>query len=96
MMRNLATSLTLSGKLTTTTPKAKALVSYYEHLISLAKRSDKMNMIRLVKQYLYTEPAQKAFVERFESASKKSGHLRTTKVGFRDGDNAEVSLVEIV
>ena len=96
MMRNLATSLSLEGKLETTTTKAKALVSYYEHLISVAKRGNEMNAIRLVKRYLYTEPAQKAFVQRLGSLTKSSGHLRTTKVGFRNGDNAEISLVEIV
>lgn len=96
MMRNLATSLALEGKLTTTTPKAKALVSYYEHLISLAKRGDKMNSIRLVKRYLFTELAQKAFVERLVELTKDSGHVRTTKVGFRAGDSAELTLVEIV
>lgn len=95
-MRNLATSLALSGKLTTTTPKAKALVSYYEHLIALAKRGPQVNTIRVVKQYLYTELAQKAFVEKLTELSKASGHVRTTKVGFRDGDNAEMTLVEIV
>lgn len=96
MIRNLATSLALKGKLKTTTPKAKALVSYYEHLISLAKRGDQVNTIRMIKQYLYTEPAQKAFVERLPQLTKKSGHVRTTKVGFRDGDSAELTLVEIV
>ncbi|MGE3278721.1 MAG: 50S ribosomal protein L17 [Candidatus Altimarinota bacterium] len=96
MIRNLATSLALEGKLTTTTPKAKALVSYYEHLISVAKRGDQVKAIRMLKQYLYTEPAQKAFAERLPELTKKSGNVRLTKVGFRDGDSAEMSLVEIV
>lgn len=96
MIRNLATSLALKGKLTTTTPKAKVLVSYYEHLISVAKRGDLVKAIRLLKQCLYTETAQKAFAERLPALTKKSGNVRLTKVGFRDGDSAEMSLVEIV
>jgi large subunit ribosomal protein L17 len=96
LLRNLATSLAINGKLTTTTPKAKALVSYYEHLISVAKRGNNVNAIRLVKQVLYTEIAQKAFVQRLPDLTKQSGHLRTSKVGLREGDKAEMCLVEIV
>jgi ribosomal protein L17 len=49
-----------------------------------------------VKQYLYTEPAQKAFVQRMKQSTATSGFLRTTKVGFRKGDAAEVTMVEYV
>lgn len=96
LLRNLSTSLAIHGKVKTTTAKAKALVSYYEKLISYAKRSDKVNAIRNIKKYLFTIPAQKAFMDRLESIDSKSGYLRTTKVGFRNGDMAEMTLVEHV
>jgi large subunit ribosomal protein L17 len=96
LLRNLATSLALHGKVKTTSVKAKALISYYERLMTTAKRGDAVNAIRFVKKHLYTEPAQKAFIKRMNEAPQTSGYLRTTKVGFRPGDRAEVSLVEFV
>lgn len=97
LLRNLATSLALHGKVKTTTTKAKALVSYYERLMTQAKRYDHMNAVREIKRYLYTEPAQKAFFERLKQFENvQSGYLRTTKMGFRPGDRAEVSLVEFI
>jgi large subunit ribosomal protein L17 len=96
LLRNLATSLALHGKVKTTSVKAKALVSYFEKMMTTAKRGDDVNAIRHVKKYLYTEPAQKAFIERMKAHTQTSGYLRTTKMGFRAGDRAEVSLVEFV
>ena len=96
LLRNLATSLALNGKVKTTTAKAKVLMSYYGHLITLAKRSEGMNAIRVIKQYIYTEAGQKAFFLKLQALSDVTGHLRMTKLGFRKGDNAEVSMVEFV
>lgn len=96
MMRNLATSLSLHGRVTTTTPRAKALVGYYERLISLAKRNNEMNAIRLLKRHLFTEASQKAFLKRLSSFSTKSGHLRAMKIGLRKGDRSELTLVECI
>jgi large subunit ribosomal protein L17 len=94
MLRNLATSLSLEGKVKTTSSRAKALIAYYEHLVALAKRHTGANAVRLAKQYIYTEAAQKAFLKKSGELSGASGYLRATKLGFRPGDNAEVSLVE--
>ena len=96
LMRNMATSLTLEGKIKTTAAKAKALVSYYEHLITLVKRNEGMNAIRTVKRFLYTETAQKAFLAKLKTLTQPMGHLRVTKLGLRKGDNAEISLIEFV
>ena len=95
MMRNLATSLALHGKLVTTDAKAKALVSYYEKLLTLVKATDKMNAIRRVKRYLYTEAAQKAFMDNLEKLGKRSGNVRMAKVGVRQGDGGKTILVEL-
>lgn len=97
MLRNLATTLALHGKVETTSTKAKALVAYYERMITLAKRkSDAYHPVRVVKQYLYTKPAQKAFVDRLKTLTRESGHLRTVKMGYRKGDAAPLMLVEFV
>ena len=55
-----------------------------------------MQAIRAIKKVLFTEPAQKAFMERLKDNKAGSGRLRVTKVGLRPGDNAEKSLVEFV
>lgn len=96
LLRNLATSFALHGKLTTTVAKARELVAYYEHLITLAKRADDVSAIRMVKRHLFTEPAQKAFMKQVKGLEdKKSGYLRMTKLGYRDGDVAHVAQVEL-
>ena len=96
LLRNLATSLSLHGHVKTTTSKAKALVAYYEHLITLTKGKEEMNAIRNIKRYLYTEDAQKAFMKRLPELNKSSGHLQAVKLGTRPGDRADVSLVQFV
>lgn len=97
LLRNLAGTLALHKKVTTTTVKAKALVAYFEHLIALARRNESpLHAIRLAKRHFYTEPAQRAFVEQLKSLTRPTGNLRTTKVGFRRGDGSEVSLVQFV
>lgn len=97
LLRNLATSLALKGHLTTTTAKAKALVSYFDKMITHAKKAEnERTAIREVKRHLYTELAQRAFLERVKAVEKDSGRLRTTKIGLRPGDRAEMTLVEFL
>jgi len=96
LLRNLATSLVLKGKIKTTNAKAKALVSYIERLIRLAQKAEPMNAIRMIKRHLFTEPAQKAFIKQLENRKRESGNVRVVKLGTRVGDRAEMSLVEFV
>lgn len=97
LLRNLATTMALHGNVTTTTPKAKALASFYEHLIALAKRKpDSFSAIRVAKKHLYTPAAQKAFVQKLPSQKNASGHLRMIKIGFRKGDGTETTRVELL
>ncbi|MDP3976068.1 MAG: L17 family ribosomal protein [bacterium] len=97
LIRNLATSLALHGKISTTTAKAKALISFYEHLLALTRgEKESMNAIRIVKRHLFTIPAQKAFIERLKNLKGDYGWLRATKLGPRDGDGAEISQIEFV
>ncbi|MDF2379243.1 MAG: 50S ribosomal protein L17 [Candidatus Gracilibacteria bacterium] len=96
LLRNLATSFALHGKLTTTVTKARALIAYYERLITLAKRADNMNAIRMIQRHLFTIEAQKAFIEQVKGLDgKNSGYLRLTKLGYRDGDVAHIAQVEL-
>lgn len=97
MMRNLATSLFLHGRVETTTAKAKELRQFAEPLITKAKRGD-LHARRLVARdiqdasalsRLFSEVAPK-YVER------PGGYTRVLKLGHRPGDAAEMAIVELV
>jgi large subunit ribosomal protein L17 len=97
MMRNLATSLFLHGRLETTTEKAKELKRYAEPLITKAKRGD-LHARRQVARKIQDDAAlAKLFSEigpRF--AERPGGYTRVRLLGHRAGDAAEMALIELV
>ncbi len=96
MMRNLITSLFLSGKVKTTDAKAKALTSAAEKLITKVKKNDDMNAIRVLKEIVFTEESSRKALEYARKTKKTSGFTRITKIRFRDGDNACLLQVELI
>ena len=88
LMRNLLTSLFLTGHLTTTDAKAKALAAAADKLIALLKKKEDANAIREMKKVLFTEEAQKAALEFVKKTKKQSGFTSKTRIGYRDGDAA--------
>lgn len=100
LMRNLVTSLFLSGSIKTTEAKAKALVSEAERLISNAKRKlqdkDTMNAIRVFTDSLFSEEASKNAMAYAEKTTKQSGFTRLTRIKYREGDNALLVQVDLI
>lgn len=97
MLANMATSLILHKRITTTLAKAKALRSYVEPLITRSKQ-DSTHHRRLVFSYLQSK---EAVTELFREVSLKvadrpGGYTRIIKLGNRLGDNAEMCLIELV
>ncbi|HBE43249.1 MAG TPA: 50S ribosomal protein L17 [Bacteroidales bacterium] len=97
MLSNMATSLILHKRITTTTAKAKALRTYVEPLITKAKQ-DSTHSRRLVFSYLKDKAAVS---ELFREVSPKvgerpGGYTRILKTGNRMGDNAEMCILELV
>jgi len=97
LMANMATSLILHKRISTTLPKAKALRTYIEPLITKSKTDDTTNR-RTVFSYLQSKEAIK---ELFGTVSQKvatrnGGYTRILKTGFRLGDNAETCIIELV
>ncbi len=97
MLANMATSLILNKRITTTTAKAKALKSYVEPLITKSKE-DSTHSRRMVFSYLKDK---NAVSELFREISPKisdrpGGYTRILKVGNRLGDNAEMCILELV
>ena len=97
LLSNLANSLILHKRITTTVAKAKALKSYLEPLVTKSK-DDSTHSRRVVFSYLKDKTA---VAELFRTiapkiADRPGGYLRVLHVGFRQGDGAEMALIEFV
>ncbi len=97
MLANMATSLILHKRITTTSAKAKALRSYVEPLITKSKE-DTTHSRRVVFSYLKNKYAVS---ELFREISPKivdrpGGYTRILKLGNRLGDNADMCVIELV
>ena len=97
MLANMAISLIMHKRITTTVAKAKALKKYVEPLITKAKE-DSTNSRRVVFSYLQNKEAIK---ELFGTVAEKvgdrpGGYTRIIKLGFRQGDAAEKAFIELV
>ena len=97
MLANMAISLIMHKRITTTVAKAKALKKYVEPLITKAKE-DSTNSRRVVFSYLQNKEAIK---ELFGAVSQKvgdrpGGYTRIIKLGTRQGDAAQVCFIELV
>lgn len=105
LLRNQAEALLRHEHIETTVPKAKELRPFVERLITIAKRgiADGGAGRALTARRLVLEDLQdrvvvgKLFTEiapRF--AARPGGYTRLLRVGFRQGDAAEMALVELV
>ena len=97
MLSNMASSLILQKRITTTVAKAKALKSYVEPLITKSKEDTTHNR-RVVFSYLKDK---NAVTELFRTVAPKiadrpGGYTRVLHIGFRQGDAAEMALIELV
>ncbi len=97
MLANMAISLIMHKRITTTVAKAKALKKYVEPLITKAKE-DTTNSRRVVFSYLQNKDVIK---ELFGEVSQKvgdrpGGYTRIIKLGSRQGDAAQICFIELV
>jgi len=97
MLSNMASSLILAKRITTTVAKAKALRIYVEPLITRGKE-DSMHNRRMVYSYLGNK---EAVTELFRTISVKvanrpGGYTRILRTGNRLGDAAEMCFIELV
>ncbi len=97
MYRNMVTSLFEHGKIRTTDAKAKELRKIAEKLITMGKRGDLASRRRALSFVRSREVVAKLFDEISPSfAARPGGYTRIIKIGPRRGDNAPVSLIELV
>ena len=97
LLANMATSLILHKRIQTTVAKAKALQVYIEPLVTKSK-DDSTNSRRVVFSYLKNK---EAVTELFRTiapkiAERPGGYTRVLKTGFRQGDGADMALIEFV
>ena len=97
MLRNMAIALLRDERIEVTTPKAKTLRPYVEKLITLGKRGD-LAARRLAAEAVHDHAVlQKLFGEIGpRMADRNGGYTRIIGKGVRHGDNADVSLIELV
>ena len=97
MMANMASSLILHKRITTTVAKAKALRTYVEPLITKSKE-DSTHSRRVVFSYLKDKTAVSELFREIsvKVAERPGGYTRILKTGNRSGDNAEMCILELV
>lgn len=97
MLSNMACSLIMHKRISTTLAKAKALRIYVEPLLTRAKEDSTAN-----RRLVFSELKQKEVVtELFKNVSEKianrpGGYTRILRTGFRLGDAAEMCIIELV
>ncbi|MCQ2284275.1 MAG: 50S ribosomal protein L17 [Bacteroidales bacterium] len=97
MLSNMAASLIMHKRISTTLAKAKELRKFVEPLVTRSKNdtthSRRMVFSALQNKYavteLFREISQKV-------ANRPGGYTRILKTGFRQGDNAEMCIIEFV
>lgn len=97
LLANMATSLIIKKRITTTVAKAKALQSYIEPLVTKSKQ-DTTHSRRVVFSYLKSKDAVSELFRTIapKIAERPGGYTRVLHVGFRKGDAAEMALIEFV
>lgn len=97
MLANMAVSLIMHKRITTTLAKAKALKKYVEPLITRSKE-DTTNSRRVVFRYLQNKYAVTELFKEVATkvADRPGGYTRVIKLGTRQGDAAPIAFIELV
>ncbi len=102
LFRNLITELFRHRRITTTEAKARAVRAEAEKLITVAKRSlDKESDVHERRQVLRTVSDHEVLRELFETIApeykdRPGGYTRLIKLGPRQGDAADMAILELV
>ena len=97
MMRNLVTSLMDHEKVTTTDAKAKELRSVADKMITLGKRGTlhaRRQALSFIRDNSITKKVFEELSPRY--TERAGGYTRIVKIGNRAGDNAPISIIELM
>ncbi len=97
LMRNMAAQVIEHKEINTTLAKAKELRKYVERMITYGKRGS-VHHRRLAFRFLQNKEAVKTLFEEIAPAfeERNGGYTRIIKLGNRKGDNAEMSIIQLV
>ena len=97
MLRNMVTSLLKYEKIETTDAKAKAIKPIAEKMITLAKRGD-LHARRQALSYMQDKEVTHRLFDELKDrfSNREGGYLRVVKKGFRKGDGASISVVQLL
>ena len=97
LLKSLANNFILSGKITTTEPKAKSLRPIAEKLVTTAKAGT-VAARRLLSTRLGDPKAVKHLVDVIapKYMDRKGGYTRVIKLARRQGDGAAMAVIEFV
>jgi large subunit ribosomal protein L17 len=97
LLRNLSTSLFQAERITTTLHKAKELRPFAEKIITLARR-DTLHSRRLAARDIQDRAVLKKLFDTLgpRFSQRPGGYSRILKLGWRQGDGAEVAMVELL
>lgn len=97
MLANMASSLILHKRIQTTTAKAKALRIYVEPLITKSKDDSTHSRRTVFSQLQNKEAVSELFREVSPKITERpGGYTRILKTGTRQGDNADMCIIELV
>lgn len=97
LFRNLVTSLFKHDRIRTTDVKAKELRRWADRMVTLAKRGDlhaRRQALAVIREPAVVHRLFAKAAERFGRVA--GGYTRITKLGFRPGDGAPITLVELI
>jgi large subunit ribosomal protein L17 len=97
MLANMASSLILHKRITTTTAKAKELRTFVEPIITRSKE-DSTHSRRMVFKNLRDKYAVSELFREVATkvGDRPGGYTRIIKLGYRQGDSADMCIIELV
>ena len=99
LLRNLATALFERERIRTTLVKAKEVRPFAERLITLARREDdRLHARRLAARHVHDRQVVKKLFDDIGAryATRPGGYTRIMRLGPRQGDGAEMAILELV
>jgi large subunit ribosomal protein L17 len=97
MFRNLVTSLLDKERIRTTLPRAKEIRPIAERMITLGKRENlhaRRQALAFIKDPAVVSKLFETLAPRF--AQRQGGYTRIIRLGFRDGDGAQMAIIELL
>ncbi len=97
IFRNMATDLLRNEKINTTDTRAKEIRRVVEKLITLGKNGSlhaRRKALAYIRDRVVVEKLFSELAERY--MNRPGGYTRIVKLGYRKGDNAPISIVELI